>query len=111
MQLIQNGAISVFLSEFYFMIIIQVWVPALNEKRPSFSHREGDPAPYVRRWRRNALRTSFPVLEYSFTFSTATILVSTSEDILTSQVRDVVSCIQRQTEVRIGSSSPDTGKC
>lgn len=35
--------------------------------------------------------TSFSVSWYSLTFSTATMLVSTSEDILTSQFREAVS--------------------
>lgn len=37
------------------------------------------------------LFTSFGVSLYSFTLSTATMLVSRSEDILTSQVREAVS--------------------
>lgn len=46
---------------------------------------------YLNIFKSNFLFTSFGVSLYSFTFSTATMLVSKSEDILTSQVREAVS--------------------
>lgn len=47
------------------------------------------------------LFTSFGVSLYSFTLSTATMLVSRSEDILTSQVREAVSFILNRAESKI----------
>lgn len=45
--------------------------------------------------------TSFGVSLYSFTFSTATMLVSRSEDILTSQVREAVSFMLKKAKSHI----------
>ncbi len=46
--------------------------------------------------------TSFSVSPYSFTFSTATMLVSSSEDIRTSQFKDVVTCEKYGTSKDLG---------
>ncbi len=46
--------------------------------------------------------TSFSVSPYSFTLSTATMLVSSSEDIRTSQFKDVVTCEKYGTSKDLG---------